>query len=378
MYSDKLGGSTAIRGQQDFTSWRFDNSLLDVPFFGPLFTWFNNRSDDQLIMERLDRACANTDLFQLFPAISVMHLPILVSDHAPIILKFFPPTKVVRRPYRIDNWCLNSPEIAHIVDCAWKLHFPGSPMYVLSRQLSSVRFSIMQWQQPAYWLQRAKLKHEILDGLPSRFLYSRVKQRSSHQRILALLSRSGEWLFTPDQISLEITSFFHDLLCSTPPSDPGSPLGFIDPLMDSLDLPILSSADCSLLSAPFTEHDILRALNGMDGSKSPGPDGITPKFYQTFWPQIGHLVTMALLRFLNSGVMLKEWNNTHIILIPKVDKPELISQFRPIDFLQCYLSTLASKCLANRIKLVISSIVSKLGKLLFPPETYVGWMSYYS
>ncbi|XP_074291532.1 uncharacterized protein LOC141618328 [Silene latifolia] len=145
MHSDKLGGSYAIRGQQDFTNWRFDNSLLDVPFFGPRYTWLNNRSDDQLIMERLDRAYANSEWLHLFPAASLLHLPILVSDHAPIILKFFPPSRTCRLPYRLDNWCFNSPEIAHIVDCAWKLPFTGSPMYVLSRRLASVRFSIMQW-----------------------------------------------------------------------------------------------------------------------------------------------------------------------------------------------------------------------------------------
>ncbi|XP_074299719.1 uncharacterized protein LOC141630873 [Silene latifolia] len=103
----------------------------------------------------------------------------------------------------------------------------------------------------------------------------------------------------------------------------------------------------------------------MDGSKSPGPDGITPKFFQTFWPQVGHLVTMALLRFLNSGVMLKEWNNTHIVLIPKVDKPELISQYRPISLCNV-IYHLASKCLANRLKLVISSIVSDSQQAFVP------------
>ncbi|XP_074270960.1 uncharacterized protein LOC141594873 [Silene latifolia] len=376
MHSDKLGGSHAIRGQQDFTNWRFDNSLLDVPFFGPLYTWLNNRSDDQLIMERLDRAYANTEWLHLFPAASLMHLPILVSDHAPIILKFFHPSRTCRRPYRLDNWCFNSPEIAHIVDCAWQLPVTGSPMYVLSRRVASVRFSIMQWMihhrlshginwseiqrtthfssteivdvhsattfqhvrfaqlhllkiQHAYGLQQAKLKNEILDGLPSRTDFV------------------GNYFF-----------FFQSLLGATPPQDPGSPRGFIAPLLDSLDLPVLSSSDRLLLSAPFTEHDIIHAPNGMDGSKSPGPDDITPEFFQMFWPQIGQLVTLALLRFLNSGVMLKEWNNTHIILIPKVEKPEQISQYRPI-ILCNVIYRLASKCLANRLKLVISSIVSE-------------------
>ncbi|XP_074298594.1 uncharacterized protein LOC141629503 [Silene latifolia] len=374
MHSDKLGGSHIIRGQQDFTNWRFDNSLLDVPFFGPLFTWMNNRSDDQLIMERLDRAYANSEWLHLFPAASIMHLPILVSDHAPIILKFFHPSRTCKRPYRLDNWCLGSPEIAHIVACAWALPVTGSPMYILSRRLASVRFSIMQWvihhrlSHGINWSEIQRKTHcsgtEIMDT-HSAMNFQQV--RSAQLQFLKLQHDycSGEWLYTPAQISLEVTSFFQCLLGATPPQDPGSPRGFIAPLLDSLDLPVLSSSDCLLLSAPFTEHEIICALNGMDGSKSPGPDGITPKFFQMFWPQIGQLVVLALLRFLNSGVMRKEWNNTHIILIPKVEKPEQISQYRPISLCNV-IYRLASKCLANRLKLVISSIVSDSQQAFVP------------
>ncbi|XP_074278236.1 uncharacterized protein LOC141601831 [Silene latifolia] len=103
----------------------------------------------------------------------------------------------------------------------------------------------------------------------------------------------------------------------------------------------------------------------MDGSKSPGRDGITPRFFQVFWPQIGCLVTTAILRFLNTGVMLKEWNNTHIVLLPKVDQPEMVSQFRPISLCNI-VYRLASKCIANRIKLVISSLISDTQQAFVP------------
>ncbi|XP_074297340.1 uncharacterized protein LOC141628051 [Silene latifolia] len=74
---------------------------------------------------------------------------------------------------------------------------------------------------------------------------------------------------------------------------------------------------------------------------------------------------MALLRFLNSGVMLKEWNNTHIVLIPKVENPELVFQYRPISLCNV-IYRLDSKCLANRLKQVISSIVSETQQAFVP------------
>ncbi|XP_074297779.1 uncharacterized protein LOC141628551 [Silene latifolia] len=307
MHSDKLGGSHIIRGQQDFTNWRFDNSLLDVPFFGPLFTWMNNRSDDQLIMERLDRAYANSEWLHLFPAASIMHLPILISDHAPIILKFFHPSRTCKRPYRLDNWCLGSPEIAHIVACAWALPVTGSPMYILSRRLASVRFSIMQWV----------IHHRLSYGIN----WSEI-QRKTHCSGTEIMDTHSAMNFQQVRSAqLQFLKLQHDYWLQRAK-------------LKNEVLDVLSSSDCLLLSAPFTEHEIICALNGMDGSKSPGPDGITPKFFQMFWPQI-------------------------------VEKPEQISQYRPIS--PCnVIYRLAAKCLANRLKLVISSIVSDSQQAFVP------------
>lgn len=56
LLEDKFGGSTVIRGWQDFIDWRVSSNLLDIPFSGPHFTWSNKHRDQTLVMERLDRA----------------------------------------------------------------------------------------------------------------------------------------------------------------------------------------------------------------------------------------------------------------------------------------------------------------------------------
>ncbi|XP_074314729.1 uncharacterized protein LOC141649964 [Silene latifolia] len=412
LFADKLGGTDFIRGQTDFITWKINNGLTEVPFFGPRFTWMNNQYNGNFIMERLDRAYANQQWFTLFPSSSLLHLPILVSDHAPIILSICPDSKSRKRPYRIDNWCLSYPEVRDMVLQAWKTPFFGSSMYVRSRKLSTVRFAILQWvinhrishginwseieadldlnathitdetsassfmhlrssrlqmlrNKRHYWVQRSKFRTEVLDGFPTRFLYSRVKKRATKHRIMALRSADGVWLESPESITNEIVSYFKNLLCSNNLHGPPSPVASLHSCLNGLALPKLRLVECSLLEAPFSETDILHALQGMDASKSPGPDGITPKFFQTFWPEIGHLVTSALLRFLNSGVMLKEWNNTIIVLIPKTDKPELVSQFRPISLCNV-IYRLASKCMANRLKLVIPSLISDSQQAFVP------------
>lgn len=86
-YSDKLGGHALLRGWEDIISWKVTLNLQDIPFSGPRFTWTNNREEDSLIMERLDRGYASMDWMNSFPQTHIQNLPIIHSDHGPILLQ---------------------------------------------------------------------------------------------------------------------------------------------------------------------------------------------------------------------------------------------------------------------------------------------------
>ena len=103
---------------------------------------------------------------------------------------------------------------------------------------------------------------------------------------------------------------------------------------------------------------VKRNLKQMHPLKAPGPDGMNPLFYQHFWPIVGDCVTKCVLDFLNLGVTPVKFNETHIILIPKVKSPKKISEYRPIS-LSNVVSRIATKVLANRLKVVLPSIISE-------------------
>ena len=77
----------------------------------------------------------------------------------------------------------------------------------------------------------------------------------------------------------------------------------------------------------FTELEVKEALNQMEPLKAPGPDGMPPLFYQHFWATMQHDVTLAILSWLNSSILPKPINHTLITLVPKIDNPELVSDF---------------------------------------------------
>ena len=93
-------------------------------------------------------------------------------------------------------------------------------------------------------------------------------------------------------------------------------------------------------------EEIDTTIKQMAPLKAPGPDGMPPLFYQTFWQHIGPEVSEAVLSCLNSSNLLKSINHTFITLIPKVSNPESVSEFRPINLCNA-LYKIISKVIAN-------------------------------
>lgn len=115
--------------------------------------------------------------------------------------------------------------------------------------------------------------------------------------------------------------------------------------------------DNNLLIAPMTDMEIETALYQMYPTKSPGLDGFNAGFFQHHWETVGGMVIGMVKAFFGSGCMLKELNHTNIVLIPKVDNPTKMSQFRPISLCNVVYK-LISKVLTNRLKKVLHKVIS--------------------
>lgn len=68
-------------------------------------------------------------------------------------------------------------------------------------------------------------------------------------------------------------------------------------------------------------------------------------------------VSKAVKSFFSDGPLLKDFNSTNLVLIPKVKFPESLSQLRPISLCKFCLKII-TKVLANRLKRILKSIIS--------------------
>ena len=64
-----------------------------------------------------------------------------------------------------------------------------------------------------------------------------------------------------------------------------------------------------------------------------------------------------MLFAINSRQIPNEWNDTTIVMIPKIDSLELVTQFRPINLCNV-LYKIISKMLALRLKNILPDIIS--------------------
>ncbi|KAL2900692.1 Mycinamicin VI 2''-O-methyltransferase [Bienertia sinuspersici] len=130
----KIGGKNTIKGQNEFLSqfkWKLINGLYDLHSSWVRYTWSNLREGEEAICETLDRGLANEAWLSEFPDAEVINLPIMLTDHGPIMLITKDSDRPKNTPYKLDSWCLYVREVNELTRSAWKTSINGSHMFIL-------------------------------------------------------------------------------------------------------------------------------------------------------------------------------------------------------------------------------------------------------
>ncbi|XP_021747144.1 uncharacterized protein LOC110712994 [Chenopodium quinoa] len=213
-----------------------------------------------------------------------------------------------------------------------------------------------------FWKQRMKASWIKFGDCPTPLMYRRVKQRQLNNEILTLKNENNLWVEGQKEVEEVVLSFIKKVYDLVIPDNHGEE---VDLLLREMDIPSISLEDQHWLDKPFTDQEIKNAMFNMHKSKSPGPDGFTADFFHLYWKDVGQLVTDSVHQFLKSGNMLKECNQSLLVLIPKVKVPEAANQFRPINLCNTVYKCI-SKCLVNRIKVILPKLISENQNAFIP------------
>ncbi|KAK4255495.1 hypothetical protein QN277_008493 [Acacia crassicarpa] len=398
---EKCGGlPKAWRKILNFKCFVVDCGLEDLSYNGPCFTWCNNRDTPDTIHERIDRAFGNLQLREEFPSLQVFNIdPARTSDHHLLFIQYHYEKYERSRAFRFeaawashdhflevirDTWQNPAGQDVPFMDsflnnlgqCRVKLtswsrkEFPNNTKCInllkayvadltqkdrsaeVSREILEARRELdrLLELEEQYWWQRSRINWLTAGDKNSRFFHVSTIKRRQRNRISCIKDDGGNWLMDKEAISQNVADYFQNLFATSAPNSMDVVLNYIEPkISDDMNQTLMHS---------ISREEIKAAAFSLGSTKAPGPDGFSGKFYHSAWPEISDTVCSMVNDFFAGRSVLDGINMTNITLIPKVHKPEHVSQFRPIGL--CNFSyKIISKIMANRMRPLLDMCISQ-------------------
>ena len=98
--------------------------------------------------------------------------------------------------------------------------------------------------------------------------------------------------------------------------------------------PSLNQEEIENMNRPITSTEIETVIKNLPTNKSPGPDGFTGEFYQTFREELTPILHKLFQNITDGGTLLNSFYEATITLIPKSDKDVTKEEnYRPVSLM---------------------------------------------
>ena len=94
----------------------------------------------------------------------------------------------------------------------------------------------------------------------------------------------------------------------------------MDKFLERYNLLRLNQEETENMNRPTTSNEIETVIKNLPTNKSPGPDGFTGEFYQTFTEELTPILLKLFQKTAEEGTLPNSFYEAIITLIPKPDK----------------------------------------------------------
>ncbi|GJT35991.1 RNA-directed DNA polymerase, eukaryota, reverse transcriptase zinc-binding domain protein [Tanacetum coccineum] len=273
------------------------------------------------------------------------------------------------------NFVADKQEFLYIVSKYWTNEYGGCKMFQIVKRIRSLKRGLKKliWKNGNIFDNITSLKNKLkeiqieIDKDP-RDKQLRSEESSCLQEYVEALKDEEKLLFQKAKIKwLSVgdrnNAYFHKVLKRN-----------VVPINDFEASCQLIKKKLSVDAANFMVKDvgddeIKEALFQIDNNKAPGPDGFSLLFFKKAWIIIGKVVCKSVREFFSTRKMLKVINSTLISLIPKLQTPDKVTDFRHIACCNVIYKCI-SKVITNRIKASLGHLVGP-NQSAFVPNRHI-------
>ncbi|XP_055800325.1 uncharacterized protein LOC129869710 [Solanum dulcamara] len=373
--------------------------LIDLGFHGAKYTWCNNRDNDARIWKRLDRAMVNDKWLDMMPMTTITHLASTGSDHCPLFMECAERQNNATKYFKFLHCWVDNDSFLDVVKMCWGKPAAGNPMRRFQEKMKRVRSTLSRWSRQEYgdifssitdfetkvreaedaiisdnsednrtklnlinakYIRYLKIDQSILKqktqlhwfkkgDANSNYFHAIIRERRRRLYIYKIKDDQGNNIQGNEEIAKAACHYFEKIFTTDNKKINEDFLKYIPRKV--------SDNQNHMLQRVPTKEELQKVIFSMSGTSAVGLDGMSGKFFQVCWDIISEDLLELILFFFNGHDILKYVSHACLVLLPKVEHPNRLSEFRPIS-LSNFISKIISKLLSSRLAPILPHLIS--------------------